>query len=338
MKNFPACHTALSNVNHLFIVLAGTPQTTGRNLFRRSLYLLISTSLFACATKNTPPEAVPTSVPPKVTSTKIEKPQASTRDSPVTTAQDYNQTPPADSTADNIRQPAKPIDPISAIIARAEQGHIDSQLQLGHAFAKGDRVERDAEAAKLWFELAAEQGSNKAQFALGNLYFTGNGVKRDYSNAREWWLESAVNGNPDAQQKLGYLYSEGLGVKQDFRKAKNWYIKAAGLGHAEAQTLLGSLHHEGNRLPTNYPEAIKWYSMAAQQGHAHAQYTLATLYHDGLGTATDYLQCAAWAETAIANGYTDNLGARDLCRAQLDEKAQLKATELSIRWRQEQTL
>ncbi len=307
------------------------------DLVRSSVGLLAALSISACASHNIAPETVPTLVPTAAVSADTSvTPTADTNDAidPLLASTPADSTRLDDIRLDTVAQqssdnetPAR-LDPVSVITWRAERGHSASQLQLGRAYATGDRVEKDLEAARLWLELAAMQSNNEAQYELGTLYFTGNGVRRDYFNAREWWLEAAVNGNSDAQQKLGYLYSEGLGVERDFKRAKTWYVKAASLGHAEAQTLLGSLHHEGDRLPTDYEEAIKWYTMAARQGHAHAQYTLATLYHDGLGATTDYVQCAAWADVAVANGYPDELKAGSICRSKLDEAQQSQATEL----------
>lgn len=222
---------------------------------------------------------------------------------------------------------------ISIVTWRAERGHAASQLMLGQAYLRGNRVPQDFERARLWLELASMQGDHVAQYELGSLHYTGQGVRKDYINAREWWLESAINGNSDAQQKLGYLYSEGLGVNRDFARARNWYLKAANLGHSQAQTLLGSLYHEGERLPQDYAEAIKWYRLAALQGHPHAQYTLGTLYHDGLGTETDYIKCAAWVDLALDSGYPDELDAGTVCRNYLDEQAQAQADTLASEWK-----
>lgn len=222
---------------------------------------------------------------------------------------------------------------ISVITWRAERGHVPSQLLLGEAYFHGNGVAKDLEQSRLWLELASMQGDKTAQYKLGQMYFTGTGVRQDYLNAREWWLESAISGNDKAQQKLGYLYSEGLGVKRDFNKARSWYVKAANLGNAEAQTLLGSLFHEGNRLKTDYNEAFRWYQLAAHQGHPHAQYALGILHHDGLGTEQDYVKCAAWVEVALANNYTDELGAGDMCRAKLDAQSNAAADSLASLWK-----
>lgn len=224
-------------------------------------------------------------------------------------------------------------DDINVVTWRAERGHIPSQLLLGRAYFRGDGVPRDMEQARLWLELASVQGNQKAQYELGLMYFIGAGVQQDYVNAHAWWNEAAVNGNDKAQQRLGYMYSEGLGVERDYNQAKNWYLSAAQHGNAEAQTLLGSLLHEGNRITPDYTQALKWYERAAKQGHPHAQYALAILHHDGLGTPQDYIKCAAWVDVALANRYTDELGARDQCRSQLNEQSNAAADSLAALWK-----
>lgn len=232
--------------------------------------------------------------------------------------------------------PLKPhhrTDNIDVVTWRAERGHTPSQLLMGRAYARGDGIEKNMQQARLWLELAALQGNNNAQFELGLMYFIGAGIERDYGNAREWWLESAISGNDKAQQRLGYMYSEGLGVERDFNRARDWYMKSANLGNAEAQTLLGSLYHEGNRIEPDYPQAYKWYQLAAEQGHPYAQYALGILHHDGLGTEQDFIKCAAWVDVALANQYPDELGARDLCRANLDEQSKAAADALASLWK-----
>ncbi len=249
--------------------------------------------------------------------------------------------PSATGGSSTLPAPGKPHyrnDNIAVVTWRAERGHIPSQLLLGRAYARGDGVVKDMEQARLWLELASMQNDKSAQYELGLLYFIGAGVDQNYLNAREWWLEAAINGNDKAQQKLGYMYSEGIGVERDYQQAKSWYMKSASLGNAEAQTLLGSLFHEGNRIPPDYQQAHKYYQLAAEQGHPHAQYALGILHHDGLGTEQDYVKCAAWVDVALANEYSDELGARELCRSQLDEQANAAADALAELWKSQYLL
>jgi len=243
---------------------------------------------------------------------------------------------PAEKTENNTPTQNHTVDSANNIQRLADlssAGDTDAQVALADAYATGQQVEKSSTEANRLYRLAASQNNDIAQYKLGLQYFHGNGVDTDYAIAREWWLEAATRGNADAQQSLGYLYSEALGVERDYNRAIIWYTRAGNLGHAEAQTLLGSLYHEGNRIPHNYTKAFKWYKLAAERGHPHAQYTLATLYHDGYGTDQDFVKCTAWIDVALANGYKDQLNARQECSKHLDATEHNQAATLASRWK-----
>ena len=69
----------------------------------------------------------------------------------------------------------------------AQQGHAESQYNLGGMYAEGRGVPQDYGEATKWFRKAAEQGNAMAQYNLGGMYFRGQGVPRDFVLAHMWF-------------------------------------------------------------------------------------------------------------------------------------------------------
>jgi hypothetical protein len=108
-------------------------------------------------------------------------------------------------------------------------------------YYNGFGVNKDpAEAAK-WWQKAAEQGHADSQFNLGLAYGNGLGVKQDPTEAVKWFLKAAEQGIPPAQYALGVMYGNGFGVKRDSTEAVRWYREAAGQGYKKAQKKLKEL-------------------------------------------------------------------------------------------------
>jgi uncharacterized protein len=83
---------------------------------------------------------------------------------------------------------------------KAEQGHVESQLLMGHfyQFAAGPDVD-NREAAK-WYLKAAERGNFIAQLSLAQMYRFGEGVTQNYEEAYFWFLLASVDGSEAAIQ------------------------------------------------------------------------------------------------------------------------------------------
>ena len=60
------------------------------------------------------------------------------------------------------------------------------------------------EAAK-WFRKAAEQGHAESQFDLGLLYTNGEGVDKDHKEAVKWLRKAAKQGHVNAQKLLNVM-------------------------------------------------------------------------------------------------------------------------------------
>jgi hypothetical protein len=99
--------------------------------------------------------------------------------------------------------------------AAAEEGHSDSQFNVGLMFEQGIGVEKDEKEAIVWYGKAAEQGNMLAQYNLAVLYENGRGTVVDFAQANEWYRKASAQGDPLAIGNLGMLYLRGQGVKEN---------------------------------------------------------------------------------------------------------------------------
>ncbi len=97
----------------------------------------------------------------------------------------------------------------------AEDGHSDSQFNLGLMYEKGIGVSIDEREAVSWYLKAALQGNSNAQYNLAVLYENGRGSAVDFVKANQWYRKAAVQGDGLAVGNLGMLYLRGQGVKED---------------------------------------------------------------------------------------------------------------------------
>ncbi len=103
----------------------------------------------------------------------------------------------------------------AAFLAAAEEGHSDSQFNVGLMYEKGIGVGKNEKDAVLWYGKAALQGNASAQFNLGVLYEHGRGTNVDFAKANEWYRKASVQGDALAIGNLGMLYVRGQGVKEN---------------------------------------------------------------------------------------------------------------------------
>jgi len=131
--------------------------------------------------------------------------------------------------------------PPKSLVAAAERGEAEAQLDLGTRYARGEGVDKnDAEAAK-WLRKAADQGLARAQLDTGVLYATGRGVPRDATEAARWYRKAADQDLPQAQLNLGLAHDLGLGVRLDKAEAEIWWRTAAEQGETGAAKNLAQL-------------------------------------------------------------------------------------------------
>jgi TPR repeat protein len=63
--------------------------------------------------------------------------------------------------------------------ARALTGDAAAELQLAHAYDRGEEVTADAAEATRWFQLAAQHGNAKAQSQLAGRFAAGKGTEKN---------------------------------------------------------------------------------------------------------------------------------------------------------------
>ena len=97
----------------------------------------------------------------------------------------------------------------------AEEGHSDSQFNLGLMYENGIGVSKDEKKAVAWYLKAAQRGNSNAQYNLAVLYENGRGSDVDFAQAYQWYRRAAVQGDGLAVGNLGMLYLRGQGVKED---------------------------------------------------------------------------------------------------------------------------
>ena len=195
----------------------------------------------------------------------------------------------------------------------AERGEAEAQWRLGRLYLDGVVVERDAQEAARWLDLAASSGHGAALEKL-------RGV--------------AESGEREAQWQLGRLYLDGVVVERNTREATRWFSLAAGSGHgaalqeltgvaeggdSEAQWQLGRLYLDGTAAVRNPREAAKWLDMAVGSGHEaaleklcgvakggerEAQWRLGRLYLDGVVVERDSREAAKWFGLAASSGHS----------------------------------
>jgi TPR repeat protein len=115
----------------------------------------------------------------------------------------------------------------------AEQGHIDSQFNLGLMYEQGIGIGKDEQQAIVWYRKAAAQGDALAIGNLGMLYMRGQGVQADKIAGLALLLQSATMDNsPENRARQNVAMIKGLTAKMI----------------AEAQTLMAEMGDAENIL------------------------------------------------------------------------------------------
>ncbi len=112
--------------------------------------------------------------------------------------------------------------------------------EVPDAFEKGMEALLEGNFAEAWclWRPLAEQGHAESQYNLGWLYANGNGVAVDMDRAFYWWKQAAAQGHADAEFAIGLAYTTGEGVERDLAEAVRWIYRAAWQGHPDARDIL----------------------------------------------------------------------------------------------------
>ena len=111
-----------------------------------------------------------------------------------------------------------------------ELGSVDSMINLGSIFIRGDGVKLDKKKATQLWKIAAERGNAMAQAKFSTLF-----VHSDPKEALRWMTLSAQQGFTEGESILGAFLSHGPHAAEiDLDEAKRWLTRAAAKGHAHA--------------------------------------------------------------------------------------------------------
>jgi TPR repeat protein len=176
---------------------------------------------------------------------------------------DQGAPPPAQ---DAVNKPAPVLD-ITNLQAKAAQGDVEAQVQLGKAYSEGAGVKPDFKQAARWYGMAASNGNVQGEAMFGELCLAGRGGTKDTNAAIMWLTKAADEGSVAAQYDLAFAYERGQkGFPHDDKQAACWYGAASEGGDSLAQYEYGQRLISGFGVAADPVEGLKWLLVAASQG------------------------------------------------------------------------
>ena len=91
---------------------------------------------------------------------------------------------------------------LATLEAKAEEGDLEAQYEMGWRHPIGMHVELDDDVAVEWLHRAAESGHSLAQNNLGARYYSGDGVDLDLKQAYRHFFKAANQGDRKAGKNL----------------------------------------------------------------------------------------------------------------------------------------
>ncbi len=149
----------------------------------------------------------------------------------------------------------------------AKKGNVVAQRELGRMFLRGEGVQRNSKAARLWLHKACLANDAKAMCIMADIYQHGLGVKTNKSLAFKLYLQAARMGNSQGCFGAGSMLYKGQGVKQDYQKAKVFLQKGSEMGNAKCDFLLANCYAYGYCGTPDYSKAKEFLNRAVQNGH-----------------------------------------------------------------------
>jgi hypothetical protein len=119
--------------------------------------------------------------------------------------------------------------PLAALMAKANNGDLTAQFELGSRFNYGRSVPKDTAQALHWLRKAAKAGDVNAARLLANKFYNGFDVEVDYAEAIKWAEKLAETHDVSAALMLGNMYANGEGsTKRDLPRSYTWFAIGAG--------------------------------------------------------------------------------------------------------------
>lgn len=150
----------------------------------------------------------------------------------------------------------------------ADAGITDAERDMGRALETGDGIERNLDAALVWYARAAAKSDGFSLWRLGMAHVRGQGRTLDVVLGVDYLKRAVDAGSADAMTSLAALLAAGDGVAQDFGVARALYQRAARAGQPQAHRDLALLHLAGQGAPADAAQAWVNYQKAVALGHA----------------------------------------------------------------------
>lgn len=142
---------------------------------------------------------------------------------------------------------------------------------LGLAYMEGIGVDKNAENALHWLNMAAKNGFYEAYHNIGTIYKNGKcGVKQDFNKAYSAFAEGAITASTTCKYDAGFMLYKGLGCNQNYEKAKELFESAVSEGHSGAMYMLGLCYRNGYGVERDEEKAMLYLNQSADLGYAAA--------------------------------------------------------------------
>jgi len=194
---------------------------------------------------------------------------------------------------------------LAEMLARAQQGYVQDQIELAAAYLLGNGVPADPAQAAHWYLRAAQSGSPEAQNEIGYFYQTGVGVPADLERAAHWFQLASAGGMARAKVNLGVSYLYGTGVRKNPQMARQLFQEAVDKGSGLGAAYLGIMAWLGLGGPSDKDAAAHWFEAGVKLHDAQAEYDLALLLASPDSKRHDLRKAVELLRSSAEKGYVE---------------------------------
>jgi TPR repeat protein len=192
---------------------------------------------------------------------------------------------------------------LAEMLARAQQGYVEDQIELAAAYLLGNGVPADPAQSAHWYLRAAQSGSPEAQNEIGYFYQTGVGVPADQERAAHWFQLASAGGMARAKVNLGVSYLYGTGVRKNPQMARQLFQEAVDKGSGLGAAYLGIMAWTGLGGPVDKGAAEHWFETGTKLHDAQAEYDLALLIASPDSKRHDLRKAVELLRSSAEKGY-----------------------------------
>lgn len=155
------------------------------------------------------------------------------------------------------------------------------------------------------FATLAEEGDVDSQIEIANCYLLGRGRPRDEQEAIQWLRKAVSAGSLQAKATLGAVYLFRLESPEKYAEGVQLIREAVNKGYTAAEFTLGLAYLRGLGVSPDISEAVHLFSSAGNSGYPLPALVLYAAYQFGLyGITPDRTKASYWKERflqAMAN-------------------------------------